>query len=81
MGRLDLQHHICLMTLEGRIGLALPCQAGAEVGRVLHLGTGTGIWAIEFGDDHPEAEVSSAYRCTVFLWTYTDIWSASGSWC
>ncbi|KXH45423.1 TAM domain methyltransferase [Colletotrichum nymphaeae SA-01] len=57
MDRLDLQHHICLMTLGGRLGLALPCQAGAEVGRVLDLGTGTGIWAIEFGDDHPEAEV------------------------
>ncbi|KAG7050569.1 hypothetical protein JMJ77_0013313 [Colletotrichum scovillei] len=45
------------MTLGGRPGLAPACQAGAEVGRVLDLGTGTGIWAIEFGDDHPEAEV------------------------
>ncbi|KAK6207612.1 hypothetical protein QIS74_12693 [Colletotrichum tabaci] len=27
------------------------------VNRVLDLGTGTGLWAIEFGDEHPEAEV------------------------
>ncbi|GJC92194.1 methyltransferase domain-containing protein [Colletotrichum higginsianum] len=31
---------------------------GAKVGRVLDVGTGTGIWALDFGDEHPEAEVS-----------------------
>ncbi|KAF6841620.1 methyltransferase domain-containing protein [Colletotrichum plurivorum] len=30
-----------------------------NVGRVLDLGTGTGIWAIEFGDEHPESEASN----------------------
>ncbi|KAL2872918.1 hypothetical protein SGCOL_011933 [Colletotrichum sp. CLE4] len=29
----------------------------AKVGRVLDVGTGTGIWAVQFGDDHPEADI------------------------
>ncbi|KAK1991173.1 S-adenosyl-L-methionine-dependent methyltransferase [Colletotrichum falcatum] len=29
---------------------------GAAVGRVLDVGTGTGIWALDFGDKHPESE-------------------------
>ncbi|KAL4417403.1 hypothetical protein CABS03_00754 [Colletotrichum abscissum] len=57
--RMDMQHHICLMTLGGRLGLAPPCQPDVKVDRVLDVGTGTGIWAIQFGDDHPEAEASS----------------------
>lgn len=54
-----MQHHICLITLGGRLGLAPPCQPDVKVNRVLDVGTGTGIWAIQFGDDHPEAEASS----------------------
>ncbi|KAK1636811.1 hypothetical protein BDP81DRAFT_428403 [Colletotrichum phormii] len=42
MDRLDLQHHICLMTLGGRLGLTPPCQAGADVGRVLCFDSLTG---------------------------------------
>ncbi|OHE98946.1 hypothetical protein CORC01_05842 [Colletotrichum orchidophilum] len=56
--RLDLQHNVFLLTFDNRLGLAPPCQKGAVVpGRVLDIGTGTGIWAIDFGDEHPEAEV------------------------
>ncbi|ROT42181.1 S-adenosyl-L-methionine-dependent methyltransferase [Sodiomyces alkalinus F11] len=55
--RLDLQHHIFYLTLDGKLGLAPSIQPGAQVGRVLDLGTGTGIWAMDFGDEHPEAEV------------------------
>ncbi|KAI8314131.1 Secondary metabolism regulator LAE1 [Colletotrichum sp. SAR11_59] len=55
--RLDLQHNLFLITFDDRLGNAPPNDPGAKVGRVLDVGTGTGIWACEFGDEHPEAEV------------------------
>ncbi|KAF4813663.1 Secondary metabolism regulator LAE1 [Colletotrichum siamense] len=57
LDRMDLVHHMCLLTLDDRLGIAPPCREGAKVGRVLDVGTGTGIWAIQFGDDHPEADI------------------------
>lgn len=30
---------------------------GEEPGKILDVGTGTGIWAIEMGDDYPSAEI------------------------
>ncbi|KAJ0160218.1 hypothetical protein CTA2_8360 [Colletotrichum tanaceti] len=54
-----MQHEICNVTFHGRLGLAPPCDEGAKVGRVLDIGTGTGLWAIDYGDSHPEAEVST----------------------
>lgn len=54
----DLQHHIALLTLDGDLGLAPPCQPDYKFSRALDVGTGTGIWAIQLADDHPEAEVS-----------------------
>ncbi|KAH6887099.1 S-adenosyl-L-methionine-dependent methyltransferase [Thelonectria olida] len=55
--RLDLQHHLCLLTFGGQLGLAPPCRKDSDVKHVLDVGTGTGIWAMDFGDDHPESEV------------------------
>ncbi|GJD00495.1 methyltransferase domain-containing protein [Colletotrichum higginsianum] len=55
--RLDLQHHIFDLSFDGKLGLAPPNDPDAKVGRVLDLGTGTGIWAMDYGDDHPGAEV------------------------
>ncbi|KAK3319027.1 S-adenosyl-L-methionine-dependent methyltransferase [Apodospora peruviana] len=52
--RLDLQHHIFRLTFEDQICLC-PKKDGAK--RVLDLGTGTGIWCIDYADEHPEAEV------------------------
>jgi methylase of polypeptide subunit release factors len=52
----DLQHHLFLLTLDGKLGLAPPNDPDAKVGRVLDIGTGTGIWAMDYGDEHPEAE-------------------------
>ncbi|KAJ0365348.1 hypothetical protein COL154_004511 [Colletotrichum chrysophilum] len=47
-----------IYTLRDRLGLAPPCDPKAKVGRVLDVGTGTGIWAADFGELHPEADVS-----------------------
>ncbi|RKK74578.1 hypothetical protein BFJ71_g17250 [Fusarium oxysporum] len=55
--RLDLQHHVFLRTFDNKLGLAPPNLPGSNVERVLDVGTGTGIWAIGFADDHPEAKV------------------------
>jgi methylase of polypeptide subunit release factors len=43
---LDLQHNLWLLTLRGALCLS-PKERGAK--RVLDIGTGTGIWAIEYG--------------------------------
>lgn len=53
--RLDLQHNLFLLTLKGELGLSPKAKGGAN--RVLDIGTGTGIWAIEYADLHPESEV------------------------
>lgn len=52
-----MQHEICYLTFDARLGVAPCCDADAKVGRVLDLGTGTGLWAIDFADQHPESEV------------------------
>ncbi|KAF0331742.1 methyltransferase domain-containing protein [Colletotrichum asianum] len=55
--RLDLQHNLFLLTFDNTLGLAPPNDPGSKVGRVLDVGTGTGIWAVDFGEDHENAEV------------------------
>ncbi|KAJ5017115.1 putative methyltransferase tdiE [Colletotrichum sp. SAR 10_99] len=57
LGGIDLQHELCLLTLDRKLGLATPNDENSKVNRVLDLGTGTGLWAIDFGDVHPNAEV------------------------
>ncbi|KAL1994793.1 hypothetical protein VTN49DRAFT_980 [Thermomyces lanuginosus] len=51
--RLDMFHELCLQLLDHQLYLA-PIQ---NPQRVIDLGTGTGIWAIDFADEHPDAEV------------------------
>ncbi|KAF5591101.1 methyltransferase [Fusarium pseudoanthophilum] len=52
--RLDLQHHLFLLTFDERLHTApLP----KSLNRAFDAGCGTGIWAIEFADEHPECEV------------------------
>lgn len=52
----DLQHEACRITLGGRLHI---CPLNPEKGhlKVLDIGTGTGVWAIEFGETYPSTEV------------------------
>lgn len=52
--RLDLLHHLFKMILGGELFTA-PLPASPQ--RVLDVGTGTGIWAIEFADQFPNTTV------------------------
>ncbi|KAF8540767.1 S-adenosyl-L-methionine-dependent methyltransferase [Trichophaea hybrida] len=51
--RLDLHHEIFLQLLDGKLHIA-PIK---NPHRILDVGTGTGIWAIDMADSHPAAEV------------------------
>jgi SAM-dependent methyltransferase len=54
MDRLDLQHHLFRMTIDGALYRApIP----DDVHHVLDVGTGSGIWALEFAEEHPSAAV------------------------
>lgn len=54
--RLDLQHHLFNLTFDGNLFVA-PIPKDKKFNHVLDVGTGTGIWAIDFADAHPEATV------------------------
>ncbi|KAF8471771.1 putative TAM domain methyltransferase [Kalaharituber pfeilii] len=51
--RLDLYHHIFLSLMGGKLYTA-PIE---NPKRILDVGTGTGIWAIDMADEHPQAEI------------------------
>ncbi|KAM0334321.1 hypothetical protein ACHAQA_001345 [Verticillium albo-atrum] len=50
----NIQHELMIRTLDGKLALC-PKESGAN--RVLDIGTGTGVWAMDYADQHPEAEV------------------------
>ena len=53
--RLDMSHHMCLLLLDDKLHLAeLPEDRAI---RILDIGTGTGIWAMDMGDKYPNAQV------------------------
>lgn len=54
--RLDFQHHEFQLIFNNRLFTA-PIPPTKTLHRVLDVGTGTGIWAIDFADDHPESTV------------------------
>ncbi|KAL0941445.1 Phosphoethanolamine N-methyltransferase 3-like protein 1 [Colletotrichum truncatum] len=51
----DITHHYLQLLLDGKLYLA-PIKENAE--KVLDVGTGTGIWAMDFADEHPDTEVT-----------------------
>lgn len=55
--RLDMYHHATSLMLKGALHVAvLP----KKLDRILDLGTGTGIWAIDMADEHPKSSVFGA---------------------
>ncbi|KAM0083925.1 hypothetical protein ACKRZS_003870 [Fusarium odoratissimum] len=51
---IDISHHYLMLLLDGKLSL-VPSTDDLE--KVLDIGTGTGIWAIDFADQYPNAEV------------------------
>jgi methylase of polypeptide subunit release factors len=46
--RIDLQHHLYLLNYDGKLFIC-PIDKDKQIHSVLDVGTGTGIWAIDFG--------------------------------
>ncbi len=76
--RLDMVHHIDRLMLGGALFKA-PISTSPQ--RVLDIGTGTGIWALEFADEFPSAEVLGIDLSPIQpQWYFTEPeshWSAS----
>ncbi|KAK4463079.1 S-adenosyl-L-methionine-dependent methyltransferase [Cladorrhinum samala] len=51
---LDIIHHVLTLLLDGKLHRA---PIDSDIQKVLDVGTGTGLWAIDFGDTYPNAEV------------------------
>ncbi|EXM05392.1 hypothetical protein FOIG_03987 [Fusarium odoratissimum NRRL 54006] len=51
---IDITHHVLTLLLDGNLTL-VPLKD--SIRRVLDVGTGTVIWAIDFADEHPNVEV------------------------
>ncbi|KAK4160325.1 Demethylmenaquinone methyltransferase [Cladorrhinum sp. PSN259] len=52
---MDIHHHFCTLLLNGKLFLSPLTKETTK--KVLDVGTGTGIWAIDFADQFPDAEV------------------------
>jgi len=54
--RLDMLHHIWGLVLRGKLTL-VPIDESKEI-KVLDIGTGTGVFAVDFGDHYPKSDVT-----------------------
>ena len=54
LDRLDLTHQMIRITMGNKLFFS---PLGENIERVLDVGTGTGIWAIEMGDQYPDTEI------------------------
>ncbi|KAI5356982.1 Putative S-adenosyl-L-methionine-dependent methyltransferase [Septoria linicola] len=52
--QLDIAHHTFLLLMDGKLHMA---PVGRNPSLVLDIGTGTGLWAIDFADENPESQV------------------------
>lgn len=66
MDRIDLKHHVITLLCGGNLHLAPLLNPM----RILDVGTGTGIWAMEMADQYPNSTV-----------TGTDLSPVQPSWC
>ncbi|GAB1315339.1 hypothetical protein MFIFM68171_05549 [Madurella fahalii] len=53
----DMLHHVLTMGLEGKLYMA---PINKDIKKAVDIGTGTGIWAIDFADEFPDTEVIGA---------------------
>ncbi|KAK0725557.1 S-adenosyl-L-methionine-dependent methyltransferase [Lasiosphaeris hirsuta] len=51
---MDIIHHFLLLALDGKL-YRTPLKK--DIARALDIGTGTGLWAIDFADEFPDCEV------------------------
>ncbi|TGZ80291.1 S-adenosyl-L-methionine-dependent methyltransferase [Ascodesmis nigricans] len=69
--RLDMAHHLQLLILDGELHKA-PIQN--DPANVLDCGTGTGIWALDFGSIHPGSKVIGVDLApNQPTWTYPNV--------
>ena len=54
LDRLDLMHQLLRITMRDQLHFAPITERNPKI---LDVGTGTGIWAIEMGDEYPDAEI------------------------
>lgn len=55
--RMDLHHHVCRLAVSGALFRAPVRLESPSRSRILDLGTGTGIWAVDMADEYASADV------------------------